>query len=117
MTQILTDLLVAIMCGVITWAVRTTVKQVIPFLEAKLKESQYSWAAEIISSAVRAYEQTVHGPGMGDTKFELVIEFVTRELNKHHIYLSDEQITVLIEAAVQAMNSEQIIIEEPTTEE
>jgi len=114
MNKIVMDLIVALTCGVVTWAIQTVIKHVIPFIESKLKESQYSWAADIISNAVRAYEQTVSGPGMGEDKFQLVMEFVNRELSKLGIKLSEEQITVLIESAVHAMNSEQIVIEEPT---
>lgn len=114
MSKIVMDLIVALTCGVITWAIQTVIKHVIPFIESKLKESQYSWAADIIANAVRAYEQTVSGSGMGEDKFQLVMDFVNRELSKHGIKLSEEQITVLIESAVQAMNAEQIVIEEPT---
>lgn len=111
MYQIFMDLLFALMYGVIIWAVRTLVKKVLPFIEAKLAESNYSWAAEIIANAVRAYEQTVSGHGMGEDKFQLVMEFVNRELKKLGIQLSEEQITVLIEAAVQEMNAEKLIVE------
>ena len=114
MNKIVMDLIVALTCGVITWAIQTVIKHVVPFIESKLKESQYSWAADIIANAVRAYEQTVSGSGMGEDKFQLVMEFVNRELSKLGIKLSEEQITVLIEAAVQAMNAEQIIVDEPT---
>ena len=58
MSQIVMDLIVALTCGVVTWAIQTAIKYVVPFIETKLKESQYSWAAEIIANAVRAYEQT-----------------------------------------------------------
>lgn len=112
MYQIFMDLVVALMCGIITFGIRTIINKVIPFIETKLSETQYGWAAEIISNAVRAYEQTASGSGRGDEKFELVEDFVTRELNKLHIYLSEEQIAVLIESAVQAMNAEQIVVEE-----
>lgn len=114
MNQIVMDLIVALTCGVITWAIQTVIKHVIPFVESKLKESQYSWAADIIANAVRAYEQTVSGSGMGEDKFQLVMAYVNRELSKLGIKLSEEQITILIESAVQAMNAEQIVIEEPT---
>lgn len=114
MSQIVMDLIVALTCGVVTWAIQTVIKHVVPFVETKLKESQYSWAADIIANAVRAYEQTVSGHGMGEDKFQLVMEFVNRELSKHGIKLSEEQITVLIESAVQAMNAEQIVMEEVT---
>lgn len=114
MNKIVMDLIVALTCGVITWAIQTVIKHVIPFIESKLKESQYSWAADIIANAVRAYEQTVSGSGMGEDKFQLVMAYVNRELSKLGIKLSEEQITVLIESAVQAMNAEQIVVEEPT---
>lgn len=112
MSQIVMDLITALMCGVVTWAIHAVIKHVVPFIETKLKESQYSWAAEIIANAVRAYEQTVSGHGMGEDKFQLVMEFVNRELSKLGIKLSEEQITVLIEAAVQAMNAEKLIVDD-----
>lgn len=117
MSQIIMDLIVALTCGVVTWAIQTVIKHVVPFVETKLKESQYSWAADIITNAVRAYEQTVSGHGMGEDKFQLVMEFVNRELSKHGIKLSEEQITILIESAVQAMNAEKLIVEEATSTE
>ena len=112
MSQIIMDLIVALTCGVVTWAIQTVIKHVVPFVETKLKESQYSWAADIIANAVRAYEQTVSGHGMGEDKFQLVMEFVNRELSKHGIKLSEEQITILIESAVQAMNAEKLIVDD-----
>lgn len=117
MSQIVMDLIVAITCGVVTWAINTAIKHVVPFIETKLKESQYSWAAEIIANAVRAYEQTVSGHGMGEDKFQLVMEFVNRELSKLGIKLTEEQITILIESAVQAMNAEKLLVEEATSTE
>lgn len=112
MHQIFMDLLFALIYGVVIWAIHTIVKKVVPFIELKLSESKYGWAAEIISNAVRAYEQTVSGHGMGEDKFQLVMEFVNRELSKHGIKLSEEQITVLIESAVQAMNAEKLIVDD-----
>ena len=112
MYQIFMDLLFALMYGVLIWGIRAVVKNVIPFVEAKLAETNYGWAAEIIANAVRAYEQTVSGSGRGEEKFELVIEFVNRELGKLGIKLSEEQITMLIEAAVQEMNAEKLIIQQ-----
>lgn len=117
MSQIVMDLIVALTCGVVTWAIQTVIKHVVPFVETKLKESQYSWAADIIANAVRAYEQTVSGHGMGEDKFQLVMEFVNRELSKHGIKLSEEQITILIESAVQAMNAEKLLVEEAASTE
>lgn len=112
MYQIFMDLLFALMYGVLIWGIRAIVKNVIPFIEAKLAETNYGWAAEIIANAVRAFEQTVSGSKRGEEKFELVMEFVNRELSKLGIKLSEEQITMLIEAAVQEMNAEKLIIQQ-----
>lgn len=112
MYQIFMDLLFALMYGVLIWGIRAVVKNVIPFVEAKLAETNYGWAAEIIANAVRAFEQTVSGSKRGEEKFELVMEFVNRELSKLGIKLSEEQITMLIEAAVQEMNAEKLIIQQ-----
>ena len=117
MSQIVMDLITALMCGVVTWAIHAVIKHVVPFIETKLKESQYSWAAEIINNAVRAFEQTVAGSKRGEEKFEFVMDFVNRELSKLGIKLSEQQITVLIEAAVQAMNAEKLLVEEATSTE
>lgn len=117
MNQIIMDLITALMGGVVTWAIHAVIKHVVPFIETKLKESQYSWAADIIANAVRAYEQTVSGQGMGEDKFQLVMAYVNRELSKLGIKLSEEQITVLIESAVQAMNAEKLLVEEATSTE
>jgi len=105
MYQIFMDLLFALMYGVLIWGIRTIVTKVVPFIEAKLAETKYGWAAEIVRNAVRAFEQTVSGSKRGEEKFELVMEFVNRELSKLGIKLSEHQITVLIESAVQEMNA------------
>lgn len=112
MYQIFMDLLFALMYGVLIWGIRAVVKNVIPFVEAKLAETNYGWATEIIANAVRAFEQTVSGSKRGEEKFELVMEFVNRELSKLGIKLNEEQITMLIEAAVQEMNAEKLIIQQ-----
>lgn len=112
MYQIFMDLLFALMYGVLIWGIRAVVKNVIPFVEAKLADTNYGWAAEIIANAVRAFEQTVSGSKRGEEKFELVMDFVNRELSKLGIKLSEEQITMLIEAAVQEMNAEKLIIQQ-----
>lgn len=106
MNEILTNLICAVICGFIAWLVKTT----IPYIKAKLQSTQYAWAAEIIEYTVRAYEQMTEGSGRGDEKFRLVMEQVQKELSKYGITLTNTQIATLIEAAVQAMNAEQLVI-------
>ena len=112
MNEIITNLIVAIICGLVAWLVKT----IVPYVETKLRSKQYAWAADIINYTVRAYEQMTEGPGQGDEKFRLVMEQVQKELSKYGITLTNVQISTLIEAAVQAMNAEQLVItaDEPT---
>lgn len=108
MDQVIIDLLFAIIVGVFTWAIRSIVVIIVPFVKMKLESSKYSWAAEIVDYAVRAYEQTVTGSKKGQEKFELVKNYVIAELLRFDIHLTAAQVDTLIEAAVQTMNSEKI---------
>ena len=112
MNEIITNLICAVICGLIAWLVKT----IVPYFETKLRSKQYAWAADIINYTVRAYEQLTEGSGQGDEKFRLVMEQVQKDLSKYGITLTNTQIATLIEAAVQAMNAEQfsISVEEPT---
>jgi hypothetical protein len=112
MNEFFTNLIVAVICGLIAWLVKTTV----PYIKAKLQSSQYAWAAEIIEYTVRAYEQMTEGSGQGDEKFRLVLEQTKAELSKYGITLTNTQIATLIESAVQTMNAERLIMpaDEPT---
>ena len=100
------DLVLAIICGVTVWVVKTTV----PYIKAKLESTRYAWAADIIDYTVRAYEQMTEGSGQGDHKYQMVLNQVKAEFEKLGIKLTDRQISTLIEAAVQAMNAEQDIV-------
>lgn len=111
MEKLFFDLLYCVLYGVIVWAAHAIVKDVLPFVRAKLASTQYSWAAEIIEHTVRAYEQLIVGPNMGEERYKLVVDQVTKELNKLGINLTNQQILTLIEAAVQVMNSEKLIVE------
>jgi predicted metal-dependent hydrolase len=111
MEKLFFDLLYCVLYGVIIWAAHTIVRDVLPFVRAKLASTQYSWAAEIIENTVRAYEQLIVGPNMGEERYRLVIEQVTKELNKLGIELTSNQIMTLVEAAVQVMNSEKLVVE------
>ena len=111
MEKLFFDLLYCVLYGVIVWAAHAIVKEVLPFVRAKLASTQYSWAAEIIENTVRAYEQMIIGPNMGEERYRLVVEQVTKELNKLGIELTKNQIMTLVEAAVQVMNSEKLVVE------
>ena len=112
MQDMLFNLLYCLLYGVIVWAAQAVVRVVVPYIKTKLESTQYSWAANIIEHSVRAYEQIIQGAGMGDERYQMVVAQVTEELNKVGIKITDVQISTLIEAAVQTMNTEKELADE-----
>ena len=95
-------------------------KTLIPYLKqkeaealAKLRQTQWAWAADIIEAVVRAVEQTVSEEIHGEDKKAIAVRYITDIFRQNGIELSHEQIDKLIEAAVQAMNQQSIQIEVP----
>ena len=95
-------------------------KQVIPFVKAKkeealakIRQTKWAFAADIIDAVVRAVEQTVSDEIHGEGKKELAIKYIQELLAQNGIEVTAEQLDALIEAAVQAMNEGQINVEVP----
>ena len=94
--------------------------QVIPFVKAKkeealakIRQTKWAFAADIIDAVVRAVEQTVSDEIHGEGKKELAIKYIQELLAQNGIEVTAEQLDALIEAAVQAMNEGQIKVEVP----
>jgi LL-H family phage holin len=102
--------LVVGICGVIA-------HELIPYLHEKtyeamkaLEATKWAWAVDIINEVVRAVEQTVLEEH-GDEKKAIAKQLIYKAMKEANIYLNDEQIDMLIEAAVHAMNGEKAICE------
>ena len=100
------ELLYNIVQVVLISAVAAILRYLLPYLTGLLRAHNYNFAAEIIETAVRAAEQTISGHGRGDEKFELVVKYVHEQFERYGIGITEEQVTQLIEAAVQTMNAE-----------
>lgn len=74
----------------------------IPFIRAKTENSVMQALIDWTGQAVLAVEQT-HDAGTGAEKKAIVTEFIKRMLMQKNISLSDEEIEMLIEAAVRQM--------------
>lgn len=118
------ELIFNVLLAVITALVGIVVKQLIPYLkerkvsaDAALKRTRWAWVTEITDAAVRAVEQTAKGAIHGEDKKQAAMAYTKSVLQKSGITMSDEQISTLIEAAVQAMNAQAITIEEPVLED
>ena len=87
-------------------------KELLPYLKqkqleftARIRKTQWAFAADIVDAVVRAVEQTVsdevHGPG----KKDIAVRYIQELLRQNDINVTTEQLDALIEAAVQAMNA------------
>ena len=87
-------------------------RQLLPYLREKrieatekIRQTQWSWCADIIDAVVRAIEQTVSDEIHGDDKKAEAVKLIGRIFYQAGLHLSDDQIDALIEAAVQSMNA------------
>lgn len=87
---------------VVTVAVAIATRFLIPLLRSTIAESKNELWKTIAATAVRAAEQIIRERGAGERKFELAKQIIT----DFGIKLTDEQIRILIEAAVQVMNND-----------
>ena len=87
-------------------------RQLLPYLREKkeeatekIRQTKWSWCADIIDAVVRAVEQTVGDEIHGEEKKAEAVKLIRRIFYQAGLHLSDDQIDALIEAAVQEMNS------------
>ena len=107
--NILMALIVAV-AGIVARELLPYIKQKREEAEAKLRNTKWAWAVDIINAVVRAVEQTVSEEIHGEEKKQIAIEYIEQLLKQNGIELSAEQIDALIEAAVQTMNENRIFI-------
>lgn len=77
----------------------------VPYLKTLKDDKRYASLIEMVEVAVLAAEQTI-GAGQGAAKKSEVIDFVTRWMEDRGIYITQEQLSQLIEAAVYQMKQE-----------
>lgn len=87
---------------VVTVAVAIATRFLIPLLRSVIAESKNELWKTIAATAVRAAEQIIRERGAGERKYELAKQII----KDFGIKLTDEQIRILIEAAVQVMNND-----------
>lgn len=109
------DLIFNVLLAVVATLMGIIVHQLFPYLKAKqveittsIRRTEWWWAADIIDAVVRAVEQTVAEGVHGQNKKDLAIAKIKAILAYSGIVLTDSQIDTLIEAAVQAMNNENV---------
>ena len=115
MNEMVNQLVFSVCMAMIVAMIGVVTETLLPYLRAKkeeattaIRKTKWAWAADIIDAVVRAVEQTVedgvHGEATKAEATRLVFDF----FRANHIDLTQEQVSALIESAVQAMNSNTI---------
>ena len=99
------DIILEVLKLTIMIATMLITRYAIPWLKAKTENSVMQALIDWTGQAVLAAEQT-HAAGSGAEKKAIVTKFIKRMLIQKNISLSDEEIEMLIEAAVRQMKME-----------
>lgn len=84
---------------------------VLPLIKQKLGNEKYSLVIDFVEQAVNSAEQIFGGEGTGEQKKAYVTYIVKNLLDKIGYKLTEDELTVLIESAVKAMNDGKMISE------
>lgn len=84
---------------------------IVPWIKAKIGEAKLAevklWAEQVVLMVQQVYKGWT-----GDDKKQFVVDFLERLLIQKNISISDEQLDILIEAAVKQMKmSEGVVLE------
>ena len=111
MTMTMNTLIFNVLMALIVSIIGVITKTLLPYLKekkeeatAKIRQTKWEWAADIIDAVVRAVEQTASESLHGIEKKSLAVAYIESLLAQNGITLSHEQIDALVEAAVQAIN-------------
>lgn len=108
------DLLTIIVQAIAIMAGAILIRYVAPLLIQMLRSHNYMLAADIVETAVQAAEQTIRGYHRGEERYRFAIERIRRALNEKGINIPIEQIDLMIEAAVYALNYHYLDITDET---
>ena len=77
---------------------------IIPLIKEKIATEELTKYKEWVSSAVKAAEMLWNESGKGETKKAFVVNYLNELFNAKKVVITEEQLNVLIEAAVKELN-------------
>lgn len=99
------DVLFEALKFVIIAAIIIGMRYIVPWIRDNTKLAKNQLLMDLVNAAVQYAEQTIkNAPGSGAEKKLIVTEYLKELLRAKNISISDEQLNVLIESAVYAMN-------------
>lgn len=102
------EILFEILKAVIALVIILTARYAVPWIKLQVENTKYEWILQCARLAVKSAEQTILGDKTGPEKKAIVTEFLKEQLIKKNITMSDEQLDILIEAAVYTLKQEQL---------
>ena len=76
---------------------------IVPFIKSSISEKQLAQYKEWAILAVKTAEMLWRESGRGEDKKQYVVNFLNDMFNKNKVVITDQQLEVLIEAAVKEM--------------
>lgn len=76
---------------------------IVPFIKSSISEKQLAQYKEWTVLAVKCAELVFKESGRGEDKKTYVVNFLNDMFNKNKVVITEEQINILIEAAVKEM--------------
>ena len=104
MNEVWFEILVAVVVAIVSICVTLVTKVLIPYFKAQTWAIQYEELVDTVRQAVEAFEQTIRESGQGKAKKAQVLAFVSNWLIEKGINITEQQLDILIEAAVKTMN-------------
>jgi LL-H family phage holin len=101
-----------ILLGVISILLTVLTGIIVPYIKEKIGNEKLAKYEYWVDFAVRAAEMIFAEQGMGETKKEYVVAFLNEMFNKNRTVITEEQLNILVEAAVNAMKSSEIKLEQ-----
>lgn len=77
---------------------------IIPYIKTKISSAKLDEASKWITKATEAAEMLFNAPKSGEEKRQYVIAFIDKMFNSKKEFITEEQIRVLLEAALKQMN-------------
>lgn len=97
------EILFQIILGVVSILGAILTGIVVPFVKEKIGNEKLAKYEEWALMAVECAEMLFKEQGMGEQKKQYVIDFLNKMFNKNRVVITEQQIEVLVEAAVKSM--------------
>ena len=78
---------------------------IIPLIKEKIGTEKLAKYEYWVSMAVNAAEMIFKEVGMGESKKEYVVNFLNKMFNKNKVAITEDQLNILIESAVNELNN------------